>query len=73
MHLLCTPTMEFIKSRRIPEVLYACIPPDICLKELAETKCMSPPTETSGTKLINMVLTVTENRKGYNQRQFENE
>ena len=34
---------------------------------------MSPPTDTIGAQLRKMVSTVTENCKGYTQRQFENE
>ena len=34
---------------------------------------MSPSTETIGAQLSNMVLTMTDNIKGYTQHQFENE
>ena len=60
-----------IKFSRTPEGLYAYKPLAIYLKHVAETKCMSPPTKTGGAQLSNMVSTVTENRKGYIQRQFE--
>ena len=61
-----------IKFSRTPEVLYDYKPSSIYLKHVAETKYMSPPMETSGSQLSNMVLTVTENLKFYTQRQFEN-
>ena len=61
-----------IKMSRTPEGLYSYKPSFSYLKQVDYTKCMSPPTETSGSQLSNMVLTVIENRKGYTQRQFEN-
>ena len=61
-----------IKFIRIPEGLYYYKPSAIYLKQVDETKCISPTTETSGSQLSNMVSTVTENHKGYTQRQFEN-
>ena len=61
-----------IKFSRTPEVIYSYKLSAIYLKHVAETKCMSPPTETSGTQLRNMVSTATENRKDYTQLQFKN-
>ena len=60
-----------IKFIRTPEGLYAYKSSASYLKHMADTKCMSPPIETSVVQLSNMVLTVTENSKGYIQRQFE--
>ena len=61
-----------IKFIRTPEGLYAYKSSASYLKHMADTKCMSPPIETSVVQLSNMVLTVTENLKFYTQRQFEN-
>ena len=59
-----------IKFRRIPEGLYAYKPSASYLKQVSATKYMSPPTETNGAQLSNMVSTVAENCKGYTERQF---
>ena len=44
-----------IKFSRTPEGIYSYKPSASYLKQVAETKCMSPPTETSGAQLIHMV------------------
>ena len=54
-----------------PEGLYTFKPTASYLKHVDETECMYPPTETIGAQLSNMVLIVTENSKGFTQRQFE--
>ena len=65
-----------VKFKRTPEGLYAYRPSKEYLRKVAETKCMEPPKDSTGSKvtnlqLSNMIATVTENRKGYTQRQFE--
>ena len=62
-----------IKFNRTPDGLYANKPSASYLKQVTEEKCMSPSTETIGAQLSNMVLTMTDNIKGYTQHQFENE
>ena len=44
-----------IKFSRTPEGIYCYKPSASYMKQVAETKCMSPPTETSGAQLIHMV------------------
>ena len=61
-----------IKFRRTPEGLYSYKQSASYLKQVVETKYMSPPTETSGSQLSNMVSTMPENCKGCTQHQFEN-
>ena len=68
-----------VKFNRTPEGLYAYKPTEKFLGEVAERKMkptdwlmMEPPTSSNNPQLNNMIATVTENRKGYTQRQFEN-
>ena len=59
-----------IKFSRTPEVLCTYKPSSSYLKQVAETKFMSPPTEISAAQLVSMVSTVTDNCRVYTQRQF---
>ena len=61
-----------IKFSITPEGLYVYKPPDSYLNHMAESKFMSPPMERSGSQLSIMISTVTENHKGYTQRQSKN-
>jgi hypothetical protein len=57
-----------IKFNRTPEGLYAYKPTEKFFETVADKKAMEPPMTSSS----NLIATVSENRKGYTQRQFEN-
>ena len=68
-----------VKFKRTPEGLYTFKPSQAYLDDIAESKKQSKKNELThlqadnkATPNCNMVTTVTENRKGYTDRQFEN-
>ena len=60
-----------VKFERTPERLYAYKPSQKYLKSVAESKNMLPAGDVN-VQVSNLVSTVSENQKGYTQRQFEN-